>query len=92
MRVKVDWTIRSKGHPLSAYSRKQGGVNLKAKFVQLHHIEHDGPVTAERCGLFWHALHTGLLLALQEHKVLDDETCRNALESMEKHTRRKGKQ
>lgn len=69
----------------------RGDVCLKAKFVQLHHVEHHSPVTAEGNPLFWRTLHTGLLLALYEHGILDDTQCQDALERMAKQHAGRGK-
>lgn len=82
--------ISVKGRALFAYRRKQGGVWLKAKFVQLYHVEHNSPVTEESDPLFWRTLYTGLLLALQEQGILDHTQCQDALEHIVKHRAGKG--
>lgn len=77
--------FQSRCVPSLHIGESRGDVWLKAKFVQLHHVEHNSPVTEESDPLFWRTLYTGLLLALQEQGILDHTQCQDALEYMAKH-------
>lgn len=56
---------------------------MRAKFAQLHHIEYHGPVQAGNCGSFLAVLQSGLILALEEMKVIDHTQCQSALEQLD---------
>ena len=62
---------------------------MKARFAQLEQIWNNGPVTPDVHKEFFCKLQQGLLLALQEQKIISREVCQKAEERLLK--RHKGR-
>ncbi len=55
---------------------------MKAKFVQLCHVERGCSVPDDTCHRFTQILQRGLLLALKERGLLEETVCAAALEQV----------
>lgn len=57
---------------------------MKAKFVQLCHVEREGSAPDHTYHGFTQILQTSLLLALKERGLLEETVCAAALEQVER--------
>ena len=55
---------------------------MKAQFAQLEQIRNNDPVTPDVNKEFYCQLQQGLLLALQEQRIISREVCHNAEERL----------
>lgn len=55
---------------------------MRAKFLQLHHVECESDIPIKSCHRFMQAVQRGIVLTWKEQGVLEDEVCAAVLERM----------